>query len=629
MRTKCPAWTKRLLRFRSDDTKHSDSSPPSRGYKHGKLTTPKLDLSSVSKVPPNSPPPMTPDSPPPRDGCDEREVRRQLDKLAGRPTRVRSLLSALLCAKHVTPSLVSQVADALISDKETLRELVQVIACAERPPPRAPVSVAGPPRERLRLAWAASNLIVAGPPSLRRAVCSDVELLKLLADTFTAFNFDSARATLACDVLSVALADCPRAASAATSEREKFVDALIAHIDTTPALDVLGRMAGTREYGRADVGAVTPAHKRSLAALARQRVQDVLAERFERAAKKEPDICSHAAAAMAELTERTTPHTHVPEDPDERFDGYAFGITHLRIVPAHVYNDAIDYLNLALAPQPLAKVLDVAEMYNENVAVVVPASELLARTLRATMHARNSSLPLVSTAAKSRKLTKLEDVLLPRMAYLLPIVCGKSALAAAAVFEAMCALLVVCSDATFTDLICTHAVLDALLDALAAKPNASVLRARVSDALCDLLQRTQRQRALTLLYHTKLLDTPTAASLPAVFELVLALGDDTGFLALCAPWLEQKLKLTCDSCAPLVADYRRDRSRGLFRELVHDDHRSSTSSKCFNIKPRKPEPTEDRGKLLYAISAIPTPAGSVVEAAHAAILGVTRLKDSR
>lgn len=624
------AWARRLRLTKSKQDKKCYTDEPPKDSSPPPPLPPKLDLSAVERT--QNPQPLSPESPPPPDGCDEREVLRALKRLPGKPSRVRALLIALLAAGHnVSPSSVDRVASALVEDAHALRELVKVVAESDRPPPRAPVAVAGPPRERLRLAWAASNLIVAGPPALRSAVVKSIPLLSDLADVFTAVNYDPARAQLAADILSAALTDCPRSAAAAISVRPQIVNALVSHIDSAPAADVLARLVGSRVFGLQDTGAVAPAHKRSLAALSRHKVYHLLAQRFECAARKEWDVCAHIMSVASELSSRAMALPRMFEDPDERNDGYAFGMTHLNIVSAHVYNDAVDYLCLPCSPQPMLKIFDIGlESAVEEVSV--PALQLMANTLKALVNARNSAVPTVSAGAKSKRTEEIETEAVIRMPKLMEVLIGEEndnehkriGRSGTAVIEIVTALLSFGSDETVCELVETHKALDKLLQVLGTHPTASVLHTCVSDACVSLMERASCAR-VTLRSSSLLsfvLEFGERPSFARTTETLVQIGDDADIRRELDDEAQVMLDRVCAIHAGRVSRRRASRSRGLFKELVQvGGLRRVDSQKLLR---GKMVASEDKGKMLYARSAVAAKEGhhGIVEAAHLAVLEV-------
>lgn len=617
-------WPTRRNRRRAAGCAPEPTKPPPEPAKLAS-TTPSLRLplsptqSSRAEGPPSPPPP------PPRDGCGERDVRRALTRVEGRPNRVRALIDTLVAAGgSVSTPLAERVSRTLANDATLRRALIDLIAVAERPPPRAPVSVTGPPRERLRLAWAAATFTVAGPAALRAAVSADEGCLRALAGVFGAHNFDAARAALAADVLQAALADSPRVAAAALAAPTGILSSLVARVESAPAADLLARLVGTRVFGAIDAGAVVPAHKSALASLARNRVLHKLGERFEKAAKDEVRVCAHVTKVMAEMNARAVALPRRFEDPDERGDGYSFGIAHLSIVSAHVYNDAVDYLVLPLSPDPMLAVLDIGLQHKDEANVLVPAIELLAASLRALLNARHSALPLVRTAALEKQMSKLELALLERMPLLLPLLTppqdptlrvGRVRLA---LVDALSALLAAASAASTPALLDTS-VLDTLLSLLDAFPHASVLHTSIGAALAALLSDPARSHLLrpVLTFFSARADNIALrahhahAALPALLAQT-DVSDDA---------LRAELALFRKKLAPVVDARSEADKAGLRRYAVQ--RRAPLAERLAAKGPSALEPSEDRGQLIYVRSGINTANNSsaahlFVEAAHAA-----------
>lgn len=595
------------------------------------MKPPTLDLPAASPDVSHAEGP--PSTPPPPSAYGERDVKRALMRVEGRPNRVRELICVLLGAgANVSHSLAAKVASTLADDPQLRRALVNLITVPDRPPLRAPLSVSGPPRERLRVPWAASALVSAGPPSLRAAIGKDQQCLRTLATVFCHTNYDAARAALAADVLRAALVDAPRAAADALAVPHNVLAALVHHVDSAPAADLMARLVGTRVFGVPDAGAVVPAHRRALAALARHRVMHTLATRFAHCAKHEPQICAHIASAMGDMSGRAITIPHAIEDPDERGDGYAFGIAHLSIVAAHTFNDAIDYISLPVSPQPLIDVLDIAFEHIGCADVVVAALKLLSSTLTALLDVRGSALALIGTAAREKRMEALEKALLVRIPRLLGLL-GRDEQASIGVgqvrlgaVDALSALLRTSSVSTVRELLETHRVLDALLGLVDAYPRASVLHTRVSDALTALLVGDREVRLLPL-YHSD------------VVRFFIKRPDDDALCAHLAPVLEALLKISDDDVREEHVNSQLTELRHLYRTPAQQRQRAETrglrrplanrppplAQRLALRVPRDLEASEDKGLLLYVRSGVACRAKSdgahtvmFVEAAHAA-----------
>lgn len=565
------------------------------------------------------PAPPAPPSPQPLlvDGGGDKAVKKALARLPGRPNRVLHLVRALLAAGGpLSASLADKVAEALAAEPPLLRAFVRIIISDDDAPAQDDTSSPPSPRERLRLPWAAASFIAAGPPLLRAKVTRDVVLLRELASVFVAPSFDASRAAIAGQVLQVALADAPRAAASALTQNAAFVSACVSNIEQHPAAEMLPRLVGTRVFSFNDPGGLVPAHKLSVAALAQQDVQGQLANRFAQAARKRPADCAAVAEAMAEISSRAMELPRMFEDPDERGDGYAFGITHLHIVTAHVYNDSVAALFLGKSPGPLVDVLDVAvEHAARSCEVVVPAFEALSGVLGALVKARASVLPLVRAAAREADCDELERALLSRMPRLLPMLSaagpglpvGRLGMRRLAVVDALLALLSAGSSETVSALLEKHRLLDAVLALMRVFPDSSVLHTRTSKALRALLERDEygplavRTSGLLAFFNEHAAHDCMLAHhsgvLARLHELVGPAGGDG------SPDTSQDAEDFRGAFGELVCEAQRSRDQGLCRE--HAECRPTLEQR-LDLKnvARYLTATEDHGKLMYIKSGI-------------------------
>jgi len=589
------------------------------------LKTPKLDLSAVSSAYEASSIPVdSPDSPPPPDGCHEREVRRALLKLPGKPKRVKNLFIALLAAgPQVSTPLVEKIAQTIAEDSAALLFAVSLISGTDEhsggaiSPPRAPVSVSGPPRERLRLPWAISNFILAGPPVLKEAVVNSKECLLNLTQVFTRINYDPARAAFAAGIIIAAINENPRMTANVVANNRDFIKALVSRIDSAPAMDILIRLCGTRDFTLHDHGAVVPAHKRSIASLYKFKIYKLLVEKFQHHSELDkahrPDsqiVCSHITQVIAEMHSRALVIPKKWEDPDERYD--AFGISHLNIISPSVYNDALDYLCLVLvADSPLIHIIDIAINSSSN-HVKVCALELAAKAFKALANARKSRMPLVSSAAKARKTAKFMNAFAKKVPAILNLLgdANTSARARTACVDTLCEFMDIAELGTLKEIMMKHKTLDALLEFIKTRPHDNMNTLRITKTIVNMMNSCNEAAAkwTLLLQYSSLLeylrgveDEECGGHLRECIDCIIKMVKvDDGTLDAVS---DSRRKIT-EAIAARHGRHRRERAAGLFKEEVSERQDSKTWQRELALADKKMTmiASEDKGKLLYAKS---------------------------
>lgn len=419
--------------------------------------------------------------------CDA-AVKQALPRLQGRFPRIVSLVDILTNATTPLPTeLVNRLCECLASEPASLRALLRLLT--------EPSNAQGEPRLRLQSAWVVSVLIVNGNSVLRSTIAKDAGMLKMLVDVFIERDVDAPRVALVAQVLQAIIAQHPREAAKALVANDALVKSCVENVSSQPHADLLPRFVATRVFAAAHAHAVVPAHKRTVAMVARLCVQQLLADKFVHAARfGGTSVCAPAARTMADISSRAMVLPRMTEDPDERHDGYQFSMTHLSIVSAHVYNDAKDALHLVSSPKPLLSVLDIALKLPDRKDVVVPAFELLSSVLGSLAEARASVLPLVRNQTQGICIDKLRNALVERLPAILRLMVatGKTENSPLggrrlAVADAVVALLSVVSKEELQTILEEYEVIDSLLRLLENYPQSSILHTRVSRTLSKAL----------------------------------------------------------------------------------------------------------------------------------------------
>lgn len=413
----------------------------------------------------------------------ETTLRSALARMRDRPPDVYLLMEHLLAQKRCLPQhSIDRITTAFVSDPAALAALVSVIIR----PDTSPASDANPVRDRISSAWCAANLITFGPPELAEAICKRPDLLRKLVSVFEVEpdTINGAVAALSAKVLQF-LATLHARVVAEVFAQESVITGCVHNVTVQPASDTLVRMVGTRLFSSEGTnGAVLPAHRKCVAALAQHRVQSMLATRFTTAAAEcsrqsssAHAVCEAAASTMAEMSVRAAAVRRMFEDPDERCDGGLY-LAHLSVVPAHVFNDARAYIMLAESPEPLTTVLDCALNLSNLPEVIVPALQMA--------HAVVSSCGEATMPLDAQLVARVPSTL-NVLSTLEGRVLGRTRLALVDILVALLKRPV-----QIMSQVVELGAVDALLELLAKFPNHSVLHTRVESAISSLLSGKSR-----------------------------------------------------------------------------------------------------------------------------------------
>lgn len=429
--------------------------------------------------------------------------------------------------KLVTQEHTTALANHLTSNASLFSDFISLAT--------KPSAKLGPPRERYKHPWVVASLVRHGPPVLRQALARNPDLVRNLASVFDApqGQLQPPLATHVCDILRVVFHEFPKE-SATALYHTQIVPNLVRHIHLQPVAELLPRLVGARVFTSLVPAPVIPGHKRFVALLGKAKVQTALAERYLASAKavfagdqEAIPAVEGCCNAMAEISFRAMSLPRKPEDHNERDDaGYA---GNLLIVPAHVYNDSKDHMDLFLEPKPLLDILSHALNHSrDNHNVLLPTLTMAIKVIQGLRQSRSSSLPTVRKRVLGHKTSPLGKVLVSlrgEIANLLSEgdrIVGRKRLAAVDLLHEACATL---EEESVDDLLCADdfKVLRAMLDLVLAFRRNEMLLVAVSHTLgCffdnfhGLASRALRETPLSSILHELRTETSMESALASL-----------------------------------------------------------------------------------------------------------------